>query len=101
MGHPDFIKANSSLKKDDYSRLRVDEAMNSLKQNKNRGEKLAKTHWPEKYKQLDIRNLFRYEITKRDYRLIYTIRGVGNTLTYQLLDFVDHDKYNKIFGYRG
>jgi hypothetical protein len=59
------MKAYSSLKKGDYLRLRVDEAMDSLKQNKNRGEKLTKTHWPGKYKQLDIRNLFPYEITKR------------------------------------
>jgi hypothetical protein len=59
------MKAYCRLKECDYLRYRVDEAMDLLKQNKNRGEKLEKTHWPEKYKKLDITNLFRYEITER------------------------------------
>jgi mRNA-degrading endonuclease RelE of RelBE toxin-antitoxin system len=95
------MQAYSSLKEDDYLKHRVDEAMDLLKQNKNLGEKLEKTHWAEKYKKLGITNLFRYEITKNNYRLIYTIRGTHNAITYQLLDFVDHKKYNKIFGYKG
>jgi hypothetical protein len=52
------MKAYSRLKECDYLRHRVDEAMDLLKQNRKRGEKLEKTHWPEKYKELDITTCF-------------------------------------------
>jgi mRNA-degrading endonuclease RelE of RelBE toxin-antitoxin system len=99
-GHPDFMQEYFKLKECDYLKHRVDEAMDRMKQNDNRGEKIEKTHWPKKYKKLGITNLFRYEITKRNYRLIYTIRSNTGTTTYQLLDFLAHPEYNKIFGYK-
>lgn len=94
------MEVYSRLKECDFLKHRVDEAMNWMKENDNRGEKLEKIHWAKKYKALGITNLFRYEITKRNYRLIYTIRG-NNAITYQLLDLLDHHAYNKIFGYKG
>jgi hypothetical protein len=100
VGYRDFEQVYSKLKERDYIKLRVDEAMDRMKQNDNRGDKLEKTLWARKYKKLGITNLFRYEITKTNHRLIYTIRTDSTSLTYQLLDLLDHDEYNKIFGYR-
>jgi hypothetical protein len=94
------MKIYSQLE-DNYLKLRVDEAMNRMKQNDNLGDKLEKTHWAKKYKKLGITNLFRYEITKTNYRLIYTIRTNRISLTYQLLDLLKHTEYNEIFGYTG
>jgi hypothetical protein len=99
-GHRDFMKVYSNLK-DDFLKHRVEEAMDSLQQDVTRGEKIEKKLWPNKYKTQGITNLFRYEITTRNFRLIYTIRSTPNTIDCQLLDFVNHKKYNKIFGYSG
>jgi mRNA-degrading endonuclease RelE of RelBE toxin-antitoxin system len=70
-----------SVLKDEYLKHRIDDAMGLLKQDVNRRERIDKKLWPKKYKNLDITNLYRYEITKRNYRLIYTIRGTRNTIT--------------------
>jgi hypothetical protein len=98
VGHTDFRQTYRKLEGYGLLKQKVDEAIERMKQNDNLGDKIEKTHWPKKYKILGITNLFRYEIT-RSYRLIYTIRSDYTTLTYQLLDLIDHTKYNKIFGY--
>lgn len=53
--------------------------------------------YPPKYKGLS--NIYTVWIT--DYfRLIYTIVGANQKKYYLLLDFLDHDEYNELFGYK-
>jgi hypothetical protein len=98
-GYKEFNEVYSELEECDYLKHRIDDAIDLLKQDANRGEMIERKLWPNKYKVHEITNLFRYEITKRNYRLIYTIMSTPNAKILVLLDFVDHKKYNKIFGY--
>jgi len=73
-----------------------------LKSNFHYGEPLAKNLIPKEYKEkYGITNLFRVELPNF-WRMLYSlIEGESKIeIIAFVLDIVDHDKYNKKFGYR-
>jgi mRNA-degrading endonuclease RelE of RelBE toxin-antitoxin system len=77
----------------------IDAAIDALKLNPLKGNKIEKDRWPKKYKkEVKINNLFRYPL-HNGYRLIYTLISDTKSTTSVLLEAMDHDSYEKRFGY--
>jgi predicted RNA-binding protein with EMAP domain len=68
-----------------------------LRQNAMFGENIPKSLIP---KQLEVSNLFRIELT-HFWRMLYTLKGDEIEIVAFALYIVDHEAYNKIFGYKG
>ena len=49
---------------------------------------------------LPLDNCFCCDLTRTEWRMLYTIRGDELEIVCFILDFVDHPTYNKIFGYK-
>ena len=60
------------------------------------GNQIKKIIIPKEY---SVDNLWRVELIGF-YRMLYTIDGNNIKIVCFILDLVDHDKYNKKFGYR-
>lgn len=79
----------------------VEEAKNELKQDKIIGEHVKKKQIPKYYvTRHNIQVLYRYALPNR-WRLTYSIIEfeVKGELSVLLLELMDHDHYNKRFGY--
>jgi len=63
----------------------------------NYGDFIKNKPYPPKYKSLS--NIYRVRVTDY-YRLIYTIASTDQKKYYLLLDFLNHDEYNELFGYK-
>lgn len=88
------LEPQGQLKKD------IDQAMNVLKTNPLKGNKVEKQLWPKKYiKAYDISNLFRYPL-RDGYRIMYTLLSDDKSTTSIILDALQHDSYDELFGYR-
>jgi len=61
------------------------------------GDFVSKRPYPTKYKRYS--NLYRIIISDY-YRLIYTIIGTPASKVYLILAFLNHDEYDKLFGYK-
>ena len=72
-----------------------------LKQNPERGTHIKKKLIPKLYINLyGVNNLWKIDLPSF-YRMLYTIDTSGKTVINSIiLNIVDHDQYNKIFGYR-
>ena len=72
-----------------------------LKINPDYGDNISKKLMPNEYViKYGATNLYRIEIA-HFWRMLYTIRGDQIEVICFILDIVDHNKYNKKFGYRG
>jgi len=79
---------------------KLDKAMNKLKYDYRAGEHIAKNKIPDFYKiNYGVENLWKINLDP-NYRLIYSIRGTEIEVMSVLLEFMDHDHYNKRFGYK-
>ena len=67
-----------------------------IKANPFYGDNIPKINIPKKY---NIQNLWRVELTGY-WRMLYTIKGDKIEIVCFVLDILDHDGYNKKFGYR-
>ncbi|MBU0930028.1 MAG: hypothetical protein KJ623_03065 [Nanoarchaeota archaeon] len=67
-----------------------------IKSNPFYGDNIKKDRIPDFY---NVKNLWRVELTGY-WRMIYTIKGDQIEIICFILDIMDHDKYNKRFGYR-
>lgn len=67
-----------------------------IKQNPFYGDNIKKELIPKKY---NVLNLWRIELTNY-WRMLYTIRGDEIEIICFILEIIDHDDYDKIFGYR-
>ncbi len=67
-----------------------------IKANPFYGDNIKKTLIPKKY---NVSNLWRVELTNF-WRMLYTIRGDQIEIVCFMLDIMDHNKYNEIFGYK-
>lgn len=74
----------------------IEQKISILKNNPFYGDNVKKKLIPKKY---DIHNLWRLEVTAY-WRMLYTIEGTDIEIICFILDILDHDSYNKIFGYR-
>ena len=80
----------------------VNKKIDLIKTNIHYGEPIAKKLIPDEYKKkYGVKNLFRVELP-RFWRMLYTLTDGGDKIEIIafVLDVIDHDKYNKKFGYR-
>jgi len=72
---------------------------NILKDNPQYGDPIAKDLIPEELRKAGIQNLYRAELSNY-WRMLYTIEGNTVEIFLFVLKIVDHDEYNKLFGYK-
>ncbi|VVB66005.1 Uncharacterised protein [Candidatus Gugararchaeum adminiculabundum] len=64
------------------------------------GDSIAKSLIPQEYiLKYNVTNLFRVELPNF-WRMLYTIKAKDAEIAIVILDILDHDEYNKKFGYR-
>ena len=98
-GSADFIKLYRDLDPNSWLKKDIDEAMDELKINPMKGDKVEKRLWPKKYvDEHQLKNLFRYPL-HHGYRLTYTLVSDDKSTTSVILDALDHDSYDELFGY--
>lgn len=76
----------------------VERALNLLKTNPFAGDSVPNKLWPKEFSELP--NLFRIGLS-RFWRLLYYVTGDEVRIISVVFQIVDHDKYDKIFGYKG
>lgn len=97
-GSPDFMKFYTSLPPNHELKKHIDDAMDLLKLDLFRGNKIEKKLWPKRYiDEHGINNLFRYQLPK-GYRMLYTIVSTDETICL-LIEVLTHKEYDKLFGY--
>lgn len=86
----------------------IDSKIALLKANYSYGIQIPKKQIPRKYiEKYEVNNLWKVDLSGY-WRLIYTLKQPQRdqteidiiTIWLDVLDVIDHDKYNKIFGYR-
>ena len=80
----------------------LNQKIDILKQNYHYGNPIAKNLIPMEYKpKYGVKNLFRVELPDF-WRMLYTLvnNGSNSEIIIFILDIIDHDVYNKKFGYR-
>jgi len=98
-GSPTARRFYCSLPKDSRLKKEIDHANELLKDKADIGDKIEKRKIPKEYtRKFAIDNLFRYKLGE-GYRLLYTILSDGKVKTCSVIDIVDHDAYEKLFGY--
>lgn len=98
-GAPDFIKFFNSLDKQDILYKEINDALDLLKKDYAKGDKIPRDRWPKKYvKEHQIHTLFRYKL-RSGWRLVYTVLGTKHEKACTILEIFDHKQYEKRFGY--
>ena len=70
-----------------------------LKQDVHYGLPLTKRLVPRRYKSVGVTNLFRVALPSF-WRMLYTITADGENLVVFVLDIIDHEAYDALFGYK-
>lgn len=90
-------------KRDDKESLKlvnsIQRIIDILKENPQFGNPIEKRKIPKDYIKQGINNLYRCELSNY-WRLIYTLEGSRVEIFTFVLNIMDHNKYNKLFGYR-
>ena len=98
-GAPNFMKFFNLLDKQSFIYKEINEALDLLKKDYAKGDKIPRDRWPKKYiKEHQIHTLFRYKL-RSGWRLVYTVSGTKNEKTCTILEAFDHKQYEKRFGY--
>lgn len=74
----------------------IKQKVDFIKANPFYGDNIPKRLIPKNY---NVQNLWRVELVNF-WRMLYTIKGDQIEVICFILSIIDHDKYNKIFGYR-
>lgn len=99
-GTKEFEAFYRNLISGDELKRHIDGAMDSFKEDPDRGNKIQKRLWPEEYvKKYAIKNLYRYSLGS-NWRMIYTIVSDGKVVTCAILEVMSHKDYDKKFGYK-
>ena len=77
----------------------IERVIEILRNNPQFGDPIAKGLIPEELKRAGVQNLYRAELSNY-WRMLYTIEGNTVEIFLFILKIVDHDEYNKLFGYR-
>lgn len=94
--HKVFSEFFDRLADDDNRKVSIREFGAELKKDINKGRFIRRDKpYPDRYRKLDVKNLFVYEIGSD--RLIYTIRTTTDTKIYQFLDYLRHTEYDMLF----
>lgn len=73
--------------------------IDKLKEAPDSGEPIQRNVWPRDYRDLDLDNLFRYEVDGSR-RATYTIRRRGSNIDVQIIEFfATHKEYERRFHY--
>ena len=75
----------------------IERALNLLKSNPFAGESVPHRLWPKEFSELP--NLFRMELSQF-WRLLYYVTGDEVRVLSVVFEIIDHDEYDKIFGYK-
>ncbi len=98
-GAPVFMKFFNSLDKQSVIYKEINEALELLKKDYARGDKIPRDRWPKKYvNEHQIHTLFRYKL-RSGWRLVYTVSGTKYEKACIILEAFDHKQYEKRFGY--
>ena len=98
-GVPDFMKIFNSFDKQDALYKEINDALDLLKRDCTRGDKIPRDRWPTKYvKEHQIHNLFRYNL-RSGWRLVYTVSGTKYEKSCTILEAFGHKEYENRFGY--
>lgn len=76
----------------------LDRAIEDLKENPFAGIQIRKRLIPKEYRQKGIQNLWKYNLPNA-WRLIYTIQNDEVSILCVLLEWLDHKKYERRFGF--
>jgi len=88
------LPSNHQLKK------HIDDAMDLLKLDPLRGNKIEKKLWPKRYiDEHGISNLLRYQLPE-GYRMLYTIASTSKETICLLIEVLTHKGYDRLFGYQ-
>lgn len=98
VGYKDFRKTYDPLPEDSHLKKRIREIRDEMKTDINRGDFIKRKPYPDKYRRLDIYNLYVHDIGNT-HRLIYTVRTEKDKKIYQYLDLFTHKEYDVMFGY--
>jgi|SRR3989344_2286200 len=74
----------------------IKQKIDFIKLNPFYGDNIPKKIIPKQY---NVQNLWRVELTNF-WRMIYTIKGDNIEIVCFILEVINHDNYNKLFGYR-
>ena len=78
----------------------ISKATAKLAENPEVGKKIPRKLWPKEYVQkYGVNNLWKYNLDQ-NWRLTYTITGNQVELFLIYLEYMDHKKYNRKFGYK-
>ncbi len=99
-GSPKFMEFYGALSKSSDLYKEIDNALDLLKEDPDRGDRIQRDRWPKCYVQaFNVQTLFRFEL-REGRRLIYTVY-IKNEIGYcNILEiFSNHKEYDKRFGY--
>jgi hypothetical protein len=77
----------------------VERVIEILKENPQFGDAIRKDLIPLKFKEQNIQNIYRVELSNF-WRMLYTIEGNKIEIFVFILKIVDHKEYNRLFGYK-
>lgn len=93
----DLLKAGKYEDKQLY--IFIDRAIDDLKEKPKCGIKIPKNYWPKEYIKLyKVTNLWKYDLPN-GWRLIYTIENDEVMIVSIILEWFNHDEYDRRFGY--
>ena len=95
-----FIDLKKRDDKESQTLLRsIQRIIEILKDNPQFGDPIKKELIPDEIKKQEIKNLYRVELSNF-WRMLYTIEGTRVEIFLFVLKIMDHNEYNKLFGYR-
>lgn len=95
-----FLELKKKGDKESQSLLNsIQRIIDILKENPQFGDPIAKKLIPLKFKQQEIQNLYRAELSNY-WRLLYTLEGTRVEIFAIILSIINHKEYDKLFGYR-
>jgi Txe/YoeB family toxin of Txe-Axe toxin-antitoxin module len=110
-GKPVYVSFGDKSIEEDYETLKegkfedkrlyefIERAIKDLKENPTCGIKIPKKIWPAVYiKKFDIANLWKYDLPN-GWRLIYTIKTDEIMILSVILEWFDHQDYERRFNY--
>jgi hypothetical protein len=97
VGHKHFRKIYDLMPDGDKCKKQIREIRDEMLKDTNKGEFIKKKPYPDRYRDLGVKNLYVYDIWSD--RLIYTIRTDKDKKIYQYLDYLTHKEYDVLFGY--
>jgi hypothetical protein len=105
-GHPKFAERLELLRKSNKPQDKrlgqlIDDARQILSERPTAGDNVPRDRWPKDYSELELPCLYKYDLTKHDYRMTYSIIGYPDKrgVFVWIIEYMTHKEYNRRFGY--